>query len=65
MKVEDWFEISTRDAERRGLPALVPLLEMLRRSTTALRATDWGDETDDIAGDVGRRIARDRADGRT
>ena len=28
-------------AERRGLPALRPLLEGLAKSTTALRAADW------------------------
>ena len=30
-----------RDGERRGLPALRPLLEALARSTAALRAADW------------------------
>jgi hypothetical protein len=30
-----------QDAERRGLPALKPLLETLARATSALRTADW------------------------
>ena len=41
MTVAQWLEQATRDAERRDLPALKPLLEGLARSTTALRAADW------------------------
>jgi len=41
MTIEVWLENAVRDAERRGLPALRPLLEALARSTTALRAADW------------------------
>ncbi len=41
MKITVWLENATRDAERRGLPALRPLLEALARSTAALRAADW------------------------
>ena len=36
-----WLEDAVRDAERRGLPALRPLLESLARATAALRAADW------------------------
>ena len=42
-----WLENAVRDAERRGLPALRPLLESLARATAALRAADWNlDATD-------------------
>ena len=41
MTIDEWFEHAVRDAERRGLPALRPLLEGLAKSTTALRAADW------------------------
>jgi len=36
-----WLENAVRDAERRGLPALRPLLETLARATAALRKADW------------------------
>jgi hypothetical protein len=41
MTIDEWLEHALRDAERRGLPALRPLLEGLAKSTTALRAADW------------------------
>lgn len=41
MQLEDWREQARRDAARRGLPDLDPLLEMLFRATRALRAADW------------------------
>ena len=41
MTVAAWLEQAIADAERRGLPALRPLLEGLARATTALRAADW------------------------
>ena len=41
MTVEDWLENALRDADRRDLPALRPLLEGLARSTAMLRAADW------------------------
>jgi hypothetical protein len=41
MTVTTWLDLSIKDAERRGLPALKPLLEALARSTTALRNADW------------------------
>lgn len=40
MTVEDWLQSAIEDAQRRGLPALKPLLEALARSTAALRAAD-------------------------
>ena len=41
VNVTAWLESAVRDGERRGLPALRPLLEALARSTVALRAADW------------------------
>jgi hypothetical protein len=41
MTIEEWLEHALRDADRRALPALRPLLEGLAKSTMALRAADW------------------------
>ena len=41
MQLDDWFEYARRDALRRGLPDLEPLLDMLFRATRKLRAADW------------------------
>ena len=41
MTLDEWLEDAIRDAERRNLPALKPILEGLARSTAALRAADW------------------------
>jgi hypothetical protein len=46
MTVKTWLELAWQDAERRGVPALKPLLEGLARSTSALRSAEWnGDAT--------------------
>jgi hypothetical protein len=37
MTVDAWLAAATEDARRRGLDALVPLLETLARSTRGLR----------------------------
>jgi hypothetical protein len=49
MTVSTWLELSTRDAERRGLPALTPLLDTLARSTMALRNADWNRDASGIS----------------
>jgi hypothetical protein len=49
MTIKTWLDNAVQDAERRGLPALKPLLETLARATSALRSADWND---DAAGDV-------------
>jgi len=36
-----WLEHALQDADRRGLPALRPLLEALARATSRLRNADW------------------------
>ena len=41
MTIASWLEHAVRDGERRGLPALRPLLEALARSSSTLRAADW------------------------
>lgn len=41
MTIKVWLEQALQDADRRGLPALRPLLEALARATSALRAADW------------------------
>jgi len=41
MTVKIWLENAAQDADRRGLPALRPLLEALARATSALRTADW------------------------
>jgi hypothetical protein len=47
MTVDTWLENALRDADRRELPALRPLLETLARSTRALRAADWNVDAGD------------------
>jgi hypothetical protein len=44
MTIKVWLENATQDAERRGLPALKPLLETLARATSSLRMADWNDD---------------------
>jgi hypothetical protein len=44
MTIKTWLELAAQDAERRGLPAMRPLLEALARSTAALRMADWNDD---------------------
>jgi hypothetical protein len=53
MTVTEWLEQAVLDAERRGLPALRPLLEGLARSTAALRAADWNR---DLSGTADSRL---------
>ena len=46
MTIDSWLQAALADAERRGLPDLKPLLEMLARSTQLLREADWNDDDD-------------------
>jgi hypothetical protein len=49
MTIKLWLEHAIQDAERRGLPALKPLLETLARATSSLRTAEWnGDATGEI-----------------
>jgi hypothetical protein len=58
MTVAAWLEQAIADAERRGLPALRPLLEGLARATTALRAADWNRDLSGAAVPPSRPNAR-------
>jgi hypothetical protein len=50
MRVEDWLNAASADADRRGLPELKPLLETLARSTTNLRRADVDIDAETDAG---------------
>ena len=41
MTIDTWLKAAIADAERRGLPALKPLLENLAHATQALRKADF------------------------
>ncbi|HEX3702898.1 MAG TPA: hypothetical protein VHU82_06190 [Vicinamibacterales bacterium] len=43
MTIETWLQTAVADAEKRGLPALKPVLEALAKSTQALRNADFND----------------------
>jgi hypothetical protein len=43
MTIETWLQAAIADAEKRGLPALKPVLEALAKSTQALRNADFND----------------------
>ncbi len=44
MTLDEWVQHCRRDAERRGLFELVPLLGTLAEATRTLRAGDWHDD---------------------
>ena len=46
MTLDQWLAAAQADAERRGLPALKPLLDTLARTTKALRAADFNERAD-------------------
>lgn len=46
MTIADWLAQAKADAEKRGLPELLPLLEGLAQSTERLRAAGWNDRAD-------------------
>jgi hypothetical protein len=46
MTIDEWLQAALVDADRRGLPALKPLLEALARATKALRAADFNERAD-------------------
>jgi len=50
MRVEDWLNAASADADRRGLPELKPLLETLARSTTTLRRAEIDIDAETDAG---------------
>jgi len=46
MTIGDWLAAAKADAEERGLPELIPMLEGLAQATERLRAADWNDDAD-------------------
>ena len=56
MTLDTWLEAALRDADRRGLPALKPLLEALAKATAVLRNADWNT---DARGEVEQAQERD------
>jgi len=58
MTIEEWLEDALRDADRRGLPELRPILESLARSTAALRAADWNLDMSRESGESSTENAR-------
>lgn len=46
MTVAEWLALAKADAEKRGLPDLIPALDGLARATMQLRAADWNDAAD-------------------
>jgi hypothetical protein len=43
MTVAEWLALAKADAEKRGLPDLIPALEGLAKATAQLREADWND----------------------
>ena len=46
MTIAEWLAMAKADAEKRGLPDLIPALEGLAQATERLRAADWNDDAD-------------------
>ena len=46
MTIAEWLAQAKADAEKRGLPELIPMLEGLAQATERLRAADWNDNPD-------------------
>ena len=46
MTIAEWLAMAKADAEKRGLPELIPALEGLAQATERLRAADWNDDPD-------------------
>lgn len=44
MTLDDYYDWACKDAERRGLPALKPVLDALRTGARQLRDADWNDD---------------------
>jgi len=46
MTIAEWLAAAKADAEKRGLPELIPMLEGLAQATARLRDADWNDDPD-------------------
>jgi hypothetical protein len=49
MTVAEWLALAKADAEKRGLPDLLPALDGLAKATEQLRAADWNDPSSPAA----------------
>lgn len=43
MTIAEWLAQAKADAEKRGLPELIPMLDGLAQATERLRGADWND----------------------
>jgi hypothetical protein len=48
MTIAEWLAAAKADAEKRGLPELLPMLDGLAQATERLRAADWNDTADKV-----------------
>jgi hypothetical protein len=46
MTIAEWLAAAKADAERRGLPELISMLDGLAQATERLRAASWNNDTD-------------------
>ena len=46
MTIAEWLAQAKADADKRGLPELIPMLDGLAKATEQLRAADWNDNPD-------------------
>ena len=46
MTIAEWLAAAKADAEKRGRPELIPMLDGLAQATERLRAADWNDNPD-------------------
>lgn len=46
MTIAEWLAHTKADAEKRGLPELIPMLDGLAQATERLRQADWNDHPD-------------------
>lgn len=43
MTIAEWLAAAKADAEKRGMPELIPMLDGLAQATERLRAASWND----------------------
>ncbi|HWI17866.1 MAG TPA: hypothetical protein VNT81_08970 [Vicinamibacterales bacterium] len=46
MTIAEWLAQAKADAEKHGMPELIPMLDGLAQATERLRAADWNDNPD-------------------
>jgi predicted O-methyltransferase YrrM len=62
MTIADWLAQAKADADKRGLPELIPMLDGLAQATQRLRAADWNDNADREPTGPAREIEANRRD---